>query len=100
MRWWYCIIRYTNTPNYIGDVVRFDEFSRDASDRRAVDFAVVTLYDSTGTWVFSTKNVKKRLLERTLDGVGASRKNRALPRYAVFLGIALRKLPRTSSDSK
>lgn len=49
MRWWYCIIRYTNRPNYIGDVVRFDEFSCDASDRRAVDFAVVTLYDSTGT---------------------------------------------------
>lgn len=72
MRCWYCIIRYTNTPNYIGDVVRFDEFSCDASDRRAVDFAVVTLYDSTGTWVFSTKNVKKKLLEGTLDGVGAS----------------------------
>lgn len=53
-------------------MVRFDEFSCDASDRRAVDFAVVTLYDSTGTWVFSTKNVKKMLLEGTLAGVGAS----------------------------
>lgn len=100
MRWWYCIIRYTNRPNYIGDVVRFDEFSCDASDRRAVDFAVVTLYDSTGTWVFSTKNVRKRLLEGTLDRVGASWKNRSLPRYVVLLGIELRKLPRTSSDSK
>lgn len=41
-----------------------------AIDAPSMGFAVVTLYDSTGTWVFSTKNVKERLLQGILDIVG------------------------------